>query len=132
MHHNFFDWIEVRLDRLQKKIDSNISKAESKLNDKKFSSATANYMSAISGTYTKLYNTQKGRKEYLSTANDYLNKAVSLGAISKPLAKEIKSRVADGSINISKYSSDIQTVISTYKDWIDKGERLYNCYADVT
>ena len=118
----FFDWIEVRLDRLQKKIDSNISKAESKLNDKKFSSATANYMSAISGTYTKLYNTQRGRKEYLSTAQDYLNKAVSLGAISKPLAKEIKSRVADGSINISKYSSDIQTVITTYKDWIDKAK----------
>lgn len=118
----FFDWIEVRLDRLQKKIDSNISKAESKLNDKKFSSATANYMSAISGTYTKLYNTQRGRKEYISTANDYLNKAVSLGAISSSLAKEIKSRVADGSINISKYSSDIQTVITTYKDWIDKAK----------
>lgn len=118
----FFDWIEVRLDRLQKKIDSNISKAESKLNDKKFSSATANYMSAISGTYVKLHNTQRGRKEYLSTANDYLNKAVSLGAISKPLAREIKSRVADGSINISKYSSDIQTVITTYKDWIDKAK----------
>lgn len=118
----FFDWIEVRLDRLQKKIDSNISKAESKLNDKKFSSATANYMSAISGTYTKLHNTQRGRKEYISTANDYLNKAISLGAISKPLAREIKSRVADGSINISKYSSDIQTVITTYKDWIDKAK----------
>lgn len=118
----FFDWIEVRLDRLQKKIDFNISKAESKLNDKKFSSATANYMSAISGTYTKLYNTQRGRKEYIGTANDYLNKAISLGAISKPLAREIKSRVADGSINISKYSSDIQTVITTYKDWIDKAK----------
>lgn len=118
----FFDWIEVRLDRLQKKIDSNISKAESKLNDKRYSSATANYMSAISGTYTKLYNTQRGRKEYISTANDYLNKAISLGAISKPLAREIKSRVADGSINISKYSSDIQTVITTYKDWIDKAK----------
>lgn len=118
----FFDWIEVRLDRLQKKVDSNISKAESKLNDKKFSSATANYMSAISGTYTKLHNTQRGRKEYISTANDYLNKAISLGAISKPLAREIKSRVADGSINISKYSSDIQTVITTYKDWIDKAK----------
>lgn len=118
----FFDWIEVRLDRLQKKIDASISKAESRLNDKNFSSATANYMSAISGTYTKLYNTQRGRKEYLSTANDYLNKAVSLGAISSSLAKEIKSRVADGSINISQYSSDIQTVISTYKDWIDKAK----------
>lgn len=118
----FFDWIEVRLDRLQKKIDSNISKAESRLNDKKFSSATANYMSAISGTYDKLYNTYEGRKEYNSHAQDYLNKAVSLGAISSSLAKEIKSRVADGSINISKYSSDIQTVISTYKDWIDKAK----------
>ncbi|MFR3452849.1 MAG: hypothetical protein ACLTTN_01125 [Coprococcus eutactus] len=118
----FFDWIEVRLDRLQKKIDSNISKAESKLNDKKFSSATANYMSAISGTYDKLYNTYEGRKEYSSHAQNYLNKAVSLGAISSSLAKEIKSRVADGSINISQYSSDIQTVITTYKDWIDKAK----------
>ena len=118
----FFDWIEVRLDRLQKKIDSNISKAESKLNDKRYSSATANYMSAINGTYDKLYNTYEGRKEYSSHAQDYLNKAVSLGAISSSLAQEIKSRVADGSINISEYSSDIQTVISTYKDWIDKAK----------
>lgn len=118
----FFDWIEVRLDRLQKKIDSNISKAESKLNDKRYSSATANYMSAISGTYDKLYNTYEGRKEYSSHAQNYLNKAVSLGAISSSLAKEIKSRVADGSINISQYSSDIQTVITTYKDWIDKAK----------
>lgn len=118
----FFDWIEVRLDRLQKKIDFNISKAESRLNDKRYSSATANYMSAISGTYDKLYNTYEGRKEYSSHAQNYLNKAVSFGAISSSLAKEIKSRVADGSINISKYSSDIQTVISTYKDWIDKAK----------
>lgn len=118
----FFDWIEVRLDRLQKKIDSNISKAESKLNDKRYSSATSNYMSAVGNTYTKLYTEQKGRDKYLSTANSYLNKAVSLGAINKKLAKEIKSRVADGSINISRYSSDIQTVISTYKDWIDKAK----------
>lgn len=118
----FFDWIEVRLDRLQKKIDSNISKAESKLNDKRYSSATSNYMSAVGNTYTKMYTEQKGRDKYLSTADSYLNKAVSLGAINKKLAKEIKSRVADGSINISKYSSDIQTVISTYKDWIDKAK----------
>lgn len=116
----FFDWIEVRLDRLQKKIDSNISKAESKLNDKRYSSATANYMSAVGNTYTKMYTEQKGRDKYLNTANSYLNKAISLGAINKKLAKEIKTRVADGSINISRYSSDIQTVISTYKDWIDK------------
>lgn len=118
----FFDWIEVRLDRLQKKIDSNISKAESKLNDKRYSSATANYMSAVGNTYTKMYTEQKGRDKYLSTADSYLNKAVSLGAINKKLAKEIKTRVADGSINISRYSSDIQTVISTYKDWIDKAK----------
>lgn len=118
----FFDWIEVRLDRLQKKIDSNISKAESKLNDKRYSSATANYMSAVGNTYTKMYTEQKGRDKYLNTANNYLNKAISLGVINKKLAKEIKTRVADGSINISRYSSDIQTVISTYKDWIDKAK----------
>ena len=118
----FFDWIEVRLDRLQKKIDSNISKAESKLNDKRYSSATSYYMSAVGGTYEKLYNTQRGRDKYQTQASSYLNQAVSLGAISSSLAKEIKSRVADGSINISKYSSDIQTVITTYKDWIDKAK----------
>lgn len=118
----FFDWIEVRLDRLQKKIDSNISKAESKLNDKRYSSATSYYMSAVGGTYEKLYNTQRGRDKYQTQASSYLNQAVSLGAISSSLAKEIKSRVADGSINISKYSSDIQTVINTYKDWIDKAK----------
>ena len=118
----FFDWIEVRLDRLQKKIDSNISKAESKLNDKRYSSAISYYMSAVGGTYEKLYNTQRGRDKYQTQASSYLNQAVSLGAISKNLAKEIRTRVADGSINISKYSSDIQTVITTYKDWIDKAK----------
>lgn len=118
----FFDWIEVRLDRLQKKIDSNISKAESKLNDKRYSSATANYMSAINVTYDKINDTKAGRDEYIKYANNYINKAISLKAINKNLAEEIKSRVADGSINISEYSSDIQTVISTYKDWIDKAK----------
>lgn len=118
----FFDWIEVRLDRLQKKIDFNISKAESKLNDKRYSSATSYYMSAVGGTYEKLYNTQHGRDKYQTQASSYLNQAVSLGAISSSLAKEIRTRVADGSINISKYSSDIQTVITTYKDWIDKAK----------
>lgn len=118
----FFDWIEVRLDRLQKKIDSNISKAESKLNDKRYSSATANYMSAINVTYDKINDTKAGRDEYIKYANNYINKAISLKAINKNLAEEIKSRVADGSINISEYNSDIQTVISTYKDWIDKAK----------
>lgn len=89
-----------------------------------------NLLSDADITAIKAYNTeidkcvtsQTAFKEYSSHAQDYLNKAVSLGAISSSLAQEIKSRVADGSINISKYSSDIQTVISTYKDWIDKAK----------
>lgn len=89
----FFDWIEVRLDRLQKKIDSNISKAESKLNDKRYSSATSYYMSAVGGTYEKLYNTQRGRDKYQTQASSYLNQAV-YNTILNNIKGCIKKRVA--------------------------------------
>ena len=38
---------------------------------------TANYMSAVGNTYTKMYTEQKGRDKYLNTANSYLNKLIS-------------------------------------------------------
>ena len=82
----------------------------------------ANYMSAISGTYSKIHDTSQGRDKYSKQANDYLKKAVKLKAIDQKTANTIKARVADGTIDISKYNSDIQTIISTYKDWIDKAK----------
>ena len=120
----FFDWIEVRLDRIQKKIDKSTSKAESMLNDKRYNSAISNYYSAISSTYDKIFTEQKASSEYSAFAQRYLDKAVGLGIINKTLASEIKNRVANGSINISEYSEEVQNVITTYKGWIDKA---YEC-----
>lgn len=120
----FFDWIEVRLDRIQKKIDKSTSKAESMLNDKRYNSATSNYYSAISSTYDKIFTEQRASAEYSAFAQRYLDKAVGLGVINKSLASEIKNRVANGSINISEYSEEVQSVITTYKGWIDKA---YEC-----
>lgn len=92
----FFDWIEVRLDRLQKKIDSNISKAESKLNDKRYSSATANYMSAMA--YKNMYTGTAFSMPSVPVNNKVDNDVnISIGDIklegvqdSKQLANEIK------------------------------------------
>lgn len=117
-----FDWIEIKLERQTDKISKYISKAESQLDDKKYSSSAKNYSNAIDATNVQVGYEETARDKYYAQASQILDKAVAGKVISQKTADVIATRVADGSMNISEYSDEIQDVISAYQEWYNKGK----------
>lgn len=117
-----FDWIEIKLERQTDKISKYISKAESQLDDKKYSSSAKNYNNAIDATNVQVGYEETARDKYYAQANKILDKAVAGEVISQKTADVIATRVADGSMNISEYSDEIREVISAYQEWYNKGK----------
>lgn len=117
-----FDWIEIKLERQTDKISKYISKAESQLDDKKYSSSAKNYNNAIDATNVQVGYEETARDKYYAQANKILDKAVAGEVISQKTANIIATRVADGSMDISEYSDEIQDVISAYQEWYNKGK----------
>lgn len=117
-----FDWIEIKLERQTDKISKYISKAESQLDDKKYSSSAKNYNNAIDATNVQVGYEETARDKYYAQASQILDKAVASEVISQKTADIIATRVADGSMNISEYSDEIREVISAYQEWYNKGK----------
>lgn len=117
-----FDWIEIKLERQTDKISKYISKAESQLDDKKYSSSAKNYNNAIDATNVQVGYEETARNKYYTQASQILDKAVAGEVISQKTADVIATRVADGSMNISEYSDEIREVISAYQEWYNKGK----------
>lgn len=117
-----FDWIEIKLERQTDKISKYISKAESQLDDKKYSSSAKNYSNAIDATNVQVGYEETARDKYYTQASQILDKAVASKVISQKTADIIATRVADGSMNISEYSDEIREVISAYQEWYNKGK----------
>lgn len=117
-----FDWIEIKLERQTDKISKYISKAESQLDDKKYSSSAKNYNNAIDATNVQVGYEETARDKYYAQASQILDKAVAGEVISQKTADVIATRVADGSMNISEYSDEIREVISAYQEWYNKGK----------
>lgn len=117
-----FDWIEIKLERQTDKISKYISRAESQLDDKKYSSSAKNYNNAIDATNVQVGYEETARDKYYAQASKILDKAVAGEVISQKTADVIATRVADGSMNISEYSDEIQEVISAYQEWYNKGK----------
>jgi chromosome segregation ATPase len=126
-----FDWIEVKLERQTDKISKYISKAESQLDDKKYSSSAKNYSNAIDTTNVQVRYEETARDKYYAQANKILNKAVASKVISQKTADIIATRVADGSMNISEYSDEIREVISAYQEWYNKGKDASNALEEL-
>ena len=117
-----FDWIEIKLERQTDKISKYISKAESQLDDKKYSSSAKNYNNAIDATNVQVGYEKTARDKYYAQANKILDKAVASKVISQKTSDVIATRVKNGSMNISEYSDEIQDVISAYQEWYNKGK----------
>lgn len=117
-----FDWIEIKLERQTDKISKYISKAESQLDNKKYSSSAKNYSNAIDATNVQVGYEETARDKYYAQASQILDKAVASEVISQKTADIIATRVADGSMNISEYSDEIREVISAYQEWYNKGK----------
>lgn len=116
-----FDWIEIKLERQTDKISKYISKAESQLDDKKYSSSAQNYNNAIDATNVQVGYEETARDKYYAQADKILDRAVKEKVVSQKTADVIATRVKNGSMNISEYSDEIQDVISAYQEWYNKG-----------
>lgn len=117
-----FDWIEIKLERQTDKISKYISKAESQLDDKKYSSSAKNYSNAIDATNVQVGYEETARDKYYTQADKILDRAVKEKVVSQKTADIIATRVADGSMDISEYSDEIRDVISAYQEWYNKGK----------
>lgn len=117
-----FDWIEIKLERQTDKISKYISKAESQLDDKKYSSSAQNYNNAIDATNVQVGYEETARDKYYAQADKILDRAVKEKVVSQKTADVIATRVKNGSMNISEYSDEIQDVISAYQEWYNKGK----------
>lgn len=125
-----FDWIEVKIKRLQRKVELYQNRAERKINASNFGTNTGS-SSKSTGAYKQYYKAQDsvadeieaaqaGSKKYLSFSNKVLNKAKSSGLINKKQLKEIKSKVRNGTIDISSYNERMQEVIKEYQTYYEK------------
>lgn len=125
-----FDWIEIRIKRLQRKVELYQNRAERKTNASNFGTNTGS-SSKSTGAYKQYYKAQNsvadeieaaqaGSKKYLSFSNKVLNKAKSSGLINKKQFKEIKSKVRNGTIDISSYNERMQEVIKEYQTYYEK------------
>ncbi|MBQ2396106.1 MAG: hypothetical protein II304_03560 [Bacteroidales bacterium] len=115
----FVDWIEIRISRLQNKIDIAISKAEHYVENGNFDKSAKQYRKAINETQKLIDANTSGAKKYNNQANKILNKAVNDGLISSKAAKGIKAKVKNGTIDISSYGEKTQAVIKEYQSFYE-------------
>lgn len=139
----FFDWIEVRLDRLKTRAEQFQKKAELKVNNQNYGTYNTSKHSASTGAYKQYYNAMnvmgtlindndKGAKRYKKQANSVLNKAKKDKLINSKQFATIKKRVANGTIDISKYGEKMRGVIEEYKNWYDKSLECQNNVLEFT
>lgn len=119
-YEKLFDWIEIRLDRLQRKIDRAITSAENYADNGRYDKSASKYLSAIFGTGTELRSQQRATSQYSSQARKVLNKAASQFGWSKKKKNNIWSQIKDGTIDIKKYGERTREAISSIQDFYEK------------
>lgn len=118
--NKLFDWISIKINRIERLINKATTKAESYLNEKKYGASSSQYISAIDKTLEEIGIQRQGASKYNQTADKILSQAVKDGVISKSSADFIKKNVPTGMINISEFSDEVRKVIEDYKEWYEK------------
>lgn len=102
---DWFDWIEIAIDRIERSIKKLKTIAESA-----FKTLSAR-MKASKGMISEL------NEELIvqtNAYNKYMEQANSVG-----LSEELKAKVRDGSIDITQYDEDTRKLIEDYKKWYE-------------
>lgn len=101
----FIDYAEIKLNRLSSATDAFIQSAE---NSEKLSSILTYYQKAIKNIDKEISANQQAAALYKKQAN-----AVNLSS-------SIKAKIANGSIDISKYGEETREKIQEYQEWYEK------------
>lgn len=101
-----FDWIEVKIDRIERALNKLKTTAESAFKSyKNRLKATSKEMSKIT---REIEVQEKAYKRYMKQAD------------SVELSDDLKEKVKNGSIDISEYDEDTQKLIKDYQEWYEK------------
>lgn len=101
-----FDWIEIAINRIEKAID------------RLKTTATSTYKALnpkLAATYSQITKVNQEIGMQQKAYNRYMQQANSVG-----LSSSLASKVRDGTIDINKYNSETQELITSYKNWYDK------------
>lgn len=104
-----FDWIEVKLDRIQRNIDYDTALSENAVG---YEAKNTYISSAQTNTKALIQANTKGAKKYQAQA-DKVAKQVGL-------SDKLYNRIKDGSINIQSLSEDDKKRVDAVKQWYDK------------
>lgn len=104
-----FDWIEIRLERLQTATDKWILSATNAIG---YAAKNANLDKALENTRLQVQETTAAYERYLKQANTVQKKT----GLSNATVKKIQ----EGTIDISSYSDTTQEKIKAYQEWYEK------------
>ena len=104
-----FDWIEIRLERLQTQTDKWILAASEAIG---YITKNAELDKALTSTSQQIEETTRAYQRYLEQADEVAAKS--------QLSADIVQRIQDGVIDISSYDDDTKEKISAYQEWYDK------------
>lgn len=113
-----FDWIEIRLERLQTQTDKWILAASEAIG---YAAKNAELDKALSSTSQQIDETTQAYQRYIEQADIIAKKS--------KLSAEIIQKIQDGTIDIASYKDSTKEKIQAYQEWYDKA---MNCVEAVT
>lgn len=113
---SWFDWIEVRLKRLADITKSWMDAAKRAVG---YSAQNAKLEKAIASTQKEITDSQAGYTRYMKQADD------------TDLNDDLKKKVREGEIDITKYDDETQKKIAEYKEWYDKAQDCKTAVEDL-
>lgn len=115
-----FDWIEIRLDRLQTITDKWVLSASNAIG---YAAKNADLDKALENTRLQVQETTEAYERYISQA----------AAVQKKtgLSNSIVKRIQEGTIDISSYSDNTQEKIKAYQEWYDKAMNCVSALSEL-
>lgn len=104
-----FDWIEIRLERLQTQTDKWILAASEAIG---YVAKNAELDKALSSTSQQIDETTQAYQRYIEQADMVAKKS--------KLSAEIIQKIQDGTIDIASYKDSTKEKIQAYQEWYDK------------
>ena len=115
-----FDWIEVKLKRLEEATDRWTSEAAEAVG---YIFRNAKLESALSSVEDQIKANTSAYSAYIAQADEVAEKLA--------IEEDIINKIKDGSIEIASYDEDTQKKISAYKEWYDKAVECKDALYDL-
>lgn len=115
-----YDWIEVRIDRLQRKTDNLIASAEAGIG---YLVKNADLNQAMENINAQIDTASKAYDRYIKQADTVAQKS--------KLSADLINKIKNGDIDLAKYSDSTQQNIEDYKEWYDKALEVQDSIADL-